>query len=295
MDVYVGKPPLHSHQSNNGNGGGGTYLHQLYPNVSANKGSAISKPSASLAINAQSTPTNQSLIDLLHIPPLPDTSDDLDSSSPSSSTPPAAAPPAPPPPPTFGNNSSTSYSMSGPRRQFFTQQTARPLSPLRHESFSASSAGLGGNGNNGNLVDPDTVVLPTQNSPGSKGRTVSGSGISGVRATGPGQNPSERKLPTPPIGTKTTSSSPTAPVVASNVNTAAGAHFIQGARVPVTTSSSPSSPPRIHGIQETAPDNTGVSTTTQRKGVLGPRASVATNTSPAGETPFNYETLIFRL
>ena len=70
--------------------------------------------------------------------------------------------------------------MSGPRHQFFTQQTACPLSPLHHESFSASSAGLGGNGNNGNPVDPDTVVLPVQNSPGSKGRTVSGSGISGV-------------------------------------------------------------------------------------------------------------------
>ena len=70
MDVYVGKPPLHSHQSNNGNGGGGTYLHQLYPDLSANMGSAISKPSASLAINARSTiPTNQNLIDLLHVPP----------------------------------------------------------------------------------------------------------------------------------------------------------------------------------------------------------------------------------
>ena len=31
VDVYVGKPPPHSHQSNDGNGGGSTYLHQLYP------------------------------------------------------------------------------------------------------------------------------------------------------------------------------------------------------------------------------------------------------------------------
>jgi hypothetical protein len=59
--------------------------------------------------------------------------------------------------------------------------------------------------------------------------------------------------------------------------------------VPVTTSSSPSSPPRPHGIQETAvPDNMGV-TTTQRKGVLGPRTSNAPSTSP-GETPLDYET-----
>ena len=277
IDVYIGKPPPLSHQSNNGNDGG-TYHHPLYPSIGNNKGSTISNPNIS---------ANQSMIDILHVPPLPDTSDDLDSSSPSSSTPPAAAPPAPPPP--FGINSSNSYTMSGPRRQFFTQQTSRPLSPLRRESFPATSAGLGGNNNNGNLVDPDTVVLPAQNSPGSKGRPVSGSGVSNIRAASSGQNPGERKLPTPPTGNKTAGSSPTAPAVAPNENPAPGAQFTQGSRVPLTTSSSPSSPPRIHGIQETTvPDNTGAGSAAQRKGVLGPRASNTTGSSPAGETLLNY-------